>query len=78
MTQQYFTRRSTLMDILLLVDASLPPKDMVSDSSSSRAEQEQQWHLEHAGAGVKLLHGSLTAAFSMLCLYRMLWRVSLD
>ncbi|KAF6253088.1 hypothetical protein COO60DRAFT_1703979 [Scenedesmus sp. NREL 46B-D3] len=27
MTQQYFTRRGTLVDILLLVDASLPPKD---------------------------------------------------
>jgi hypothetical protein len=29
MTQQYFSRRGTLVDILLLVDASLPPKDTV-------------------------------------------------
>jgi hypothetical protein len=29
MTQQYFTQRATLLDILLLVDASLPPKDAV-------------------------------------------------
>jgi hypothetical protein len=37
MTQQYFTQRATLLDILLLVDASLPPKDAVRQAAAAAA-----------------------------------------
>jgi GTP-binding protein EngB required for normal cell division len=37
MTQQYFKHRATLVDILLLVDASLPPKDAVRQTAAAAA-----------------------------------------